>query len=495
MQGNGSPYTAAAGPLPQEALQMLTPEVVALLKQQGVQPQQVTLEMITQAYQMVTLSAAQGIDPATGLPFAPPAAQGAFAQPSPAYPQPELKNPAVRKKPGGGIAGLLRLFAIIAVVGALAWLLLNQTRGSRPTTAIVESATLGTSYTGDALIVRDETVFDDEGVQSIVYVAEEGSTIYRSEVVCYVYSTGYSNRELATLQAYRDQIKDYQRTLLINETAYDQRMTRLENDVIERGLEVRSLVMGARGNLINQEKILQNAIDQRQKYFRSKYSSDMRLNRFYDDENTQKQRIDGWIKQSAATQESIVSFYTDGFEHALTPAAFEQYSPAEVRSMINGVRPETSMASRGRTDIYRLVRQNSYAVLLLIRSGTWNPEINGIYSLKLEQFTDTNVEARVLSFTRSGGELLVRLAVVGDVSKVLSMRTCQAEISKNAPCLSVPAGALYEHEGAQGVVIPREGSDPLFVPVTVVSRSGDTLYVSAVQIGTLNAGDTVRLFR
>ena len=90
--------------------------------------------------------------------------------------------------------------------------------------------------------------------------------------------------------------------------------------VIERGLEVRSLVQGARGNLINQEiDFAGTVIEQRQNYFRSKYSSDMRLNRLYDDEETQQQRIDSWIKQRAATQESIISFYTDGYEAALSP--------------------------------------------------------------------------------------------------------------------------------------------------------------------------------
>ena len=62
--------------------------------------------------------------------------------------------------------------------------------------------------------------------------------------------------------------------------------------MIERGLEVRSLVQGARGNLGNQETILETAINQRQSYFRSKYSSDMRLNRLYDDETNQQRRID-----------------------------------------------------------------------------------------------------------------------------------------------------------------------------------------------------------
>ena len=178
---------------------------------------------------------------------------------------------------------------------------------------------------------------------------------------------------MTALQNDRDAINDYQQSLLASETDFDQRMERLENEVLERGLEVRSLVHGARGNLTNQEQILATAITQRQDYFRTKYSTDMRLNRLYDDEATQEKRIESWIKPKRAMQQSIVSFYTDGFEYALTPSAYESYTPSQVRSMINGVKPDRGTAARGRTDLYRLVKEGNYAVLMLVKNDTWSP--------------------------------------------------------------------------------------------------------------------------
>jgi len=399
------------------------------------------------------------------------------------------------KKPGSGGGGQWwKTLIALVIIGGAAWFFLKDMIGTQQvSTAVIEEGSLGEEHAGDALIVRNETAYDDEGVQNIEYVAQEGSVVYRGDVVCYVYSTGYSTKEMTTLQDYRDQIKDYQQTLLKSETAYDQKMTRLESEVLQRGLEVRSLVQGARGNLMNQETILESAITQRQQYFRSKYSSDMRLNRLYDDESTQQQRIDSWIKQKVATQESIVSFYTDGFEHALTPAEYEKYTPAQVRSMINGVKPETSTAARGRTDLYRLVRQNNYAVLMLLKDSTWNPVEGDTYKLVLEQFNDTTVEAQVLSFTRSGGELLLRLAVIGDVADVLYMRTCSARLGEYVDCLKVPQKALYTKNEAQGVVLVT-AENQVFVPVQVLRQEGGFAYISPVQTGTLTTGQTVRLF-
>ena len=416
--------------------------------------------------------------------------------PSMQQPMPEVKQKKKKRTPKGGNGGgqwWKTLIALVLIAG-VAWFFLKDMIGTpQLNTAIVESGSLGETHYGDALIVRNETAYDDEGVQNIEYVAQEGSVVYRGDVICYVYSTGYSTKEMTMLQDYRDQIKDYQQTLLKSETAYDQKMTRLESEVLQRGLEVRSLVQGARGSLMNQETILESAITQRQSYFRSKYSSDMRLNRLFDDETTQQQRIDSWIKQKVATQESIVSFYTDGFEYALTPAEYEKYTPSEVRSMISGVKPEVSTAQRGRTDLYRLVKQNNYAVLMLLKDTTWNPIEGTTYKLVLEQFSDTVVDAQVLSFTRSGGELLLRLAVIGDVSDVLYMRTCSAQLGEYVDCLKVPQKALYTKNETQGVVLVTT-ENQVFVPVKVLRQEGGSAYISPVQTGTLTTGQTVRLF-
>jgi len=423
----------------------------------------------------------------------------AYMQQMPQMPtmQQPMEPPAAGKKKrmrrsGGGSWWMTA--AALALVAGLAWFFLKDQIGQpQLNTAVVESYSLGDTHTGDALIVRNETAYDDEGVQNIEYVAQEGSMVYRGDVICYVYSTGYSSKEMSTLQNYRDQIKDYQQTLLKSETAYDQKMTRLESEVLQRGLEVRSLVQGARGNLLNQENILEAAITQRQSYFRSKYSSDMRLNRLYDDETTQQQRIDSWIKQKVATQESIVSFYTDGFEYALTPSEFEKYTPAEVRSMINGNRPATSTAQRGRSNLYRMVKQNNYAVLMLVEDSVWNPVEGMNLKLVLEQFTDTTVDAQVLSFTRSGGELLLRLAVIGDVTDVLYMRTCRARLGEYVDCLKVPQKALYQKGDQSGVVLVTD-ENQVFVPARVLRQEGGYAYITPAQTGTLSSGDCVRLF-
>ena len=130
---------------------------------------------------------------------------------------------------------------------------------------------------------------------------------------------------------------------------------------------------------------------------------------------------------------------------------------------------------------------------MLVQDSVWNPVEGSTLKLVLEQFTDTVVDAQVLSFTRSGGELLVRLAVMGDVSDVLYMRKCSARLGEYVDCLKVPVKALSEKNDQDGVVLVTPDNQ-VFVPVKVLREEGGYAYISPVQTGTLMKDQTVRLF-
>lgn len=386
-----------------------------------------------------------------------------------------------------------QIFLLLAAFGFAGWYLYTALAPTASPYAVITAGTLGARYSGDCLIVRDETPYDAEGVTSVEYTAEEASVVQRGTEICKVFSSGFSTKEMTTLQDYRDQIRDYQMTLLKAETTYDARMARVESDVLTRAKEVREMISGARGSLNNQEKLLSAAIDARQQYLKQKFSSDQRLSRLYDDELSQLQRIDSWTKAYAATAESIVSFYSDGYEYGLTSANYDSFPPAEVRRMYNGQKPEKSTTQKGRTTIYRTIRDGAWNVLFLVKDATWNPVEGQSYELKLEGFENTQVTATVDSFTRSGGELLVRLSVQDSVMPVLYMRTCQAELGDYVSTLCVPSRAIYRVDDTDGVVIV-DGSNTSFIPVNIIWRNGDDVYVSAIQQGLLYEGQTVMLF-
>ncbi|MBQ8200427.1 MAG: hypothetical protein IJZ74_01525 [Clostridia bacterium] len=385
-------------------------------------------------------------------------------------------------------------FAIILVaLGFMGWYLYSQLAPEAAQYGTIALGSLSASHSGDSLIVRNESPYDAEGVTSIVYDADEGSSVVRNDYICKVYSSGYSTREMKTLQDYRAEIRDYQKDLIESETTYDARMTRVTSDVLTRAKEVRDLIGGARGSLANQEKLLGAAVEARQQYLKQKYTSDQRYSRLYDDELSQSQRIDSWTKQYTAKSDGIVSFYSDGYEYGLSGTNYTAFEPREVRAMINGQKPELTTLQKGKTTIYRMVRDGEWYVLFLSDDTSWNPVNGQVYELQLERFENTQVMAEVVSFTRSGGELLVRLKVTGDVKPVLYMRTCEAVLGESLTTLMVNERAIYVQDGMTGVVVV-EGQTESFIPVNVIRYADGNAYFQAIQQGLLFENMTVRLF-
>lgn len=384
---------------------------------------------------------------------------------------------------------ILIVLAVAAAAAYLAFMLMP----AAATSAVIEYATIGTRYSGDCLIVRDETPYDAEGLSSMVEIAEEGSLVQRGTVICKVYSSGFSTKEMTALHEFRDDIRDYQLKQLAEDTTADAEMDRLDSDLLTRAREVRMIISGERGNLRNQESLLAKAIDARQNHLRTKFKNDQRMSRLYDEETSQLQRISSWTKQYAAMSESLVSFYSDGFEYGLTSSNYDSFTTAEVRKMLNGERPEGNRLQKGRTTIYRTVNNGHWYALMLIQGTDWTPEDGRQYELQLGGFENQTVMATVESHTLSGGELLLRLRIVSDVLPVLYIRSCTAEIGSDVTTMMVPERAVYTQNDMLGVVVI-DGNNRSFIPVNVIGKEGGKAYIEAIQQGVLFVGQQVMLF-
>lgn len=188
-----------------------------------------------------------------------------------------------------------------------------------------------------------------------------------------------------------------------------------------------------------------------------------------------------------------MSFYLDGYEYALTSQTYQSFTPTQVRQMVRGQVPDQDDALRGKTTLYRIVQNGSWNVLFLSADKDWNPVNGQTYQLKLGRFDSTQVSATVESFSRSGGELLVRLRVESDVHPVLYMRSTEATLGENMDTFRVPERALYVQNETQGIVVV-EGQTESFHPISVLTKADGYIYFQPVQQGLLYEGLTVKLF-
>ena len=393
-------------------------------------------------------------------------------------------------------SGVPYVILAVLVLGLTAFAAIRHFAPQEAMYGYVSAGVLSSRYTGSALLVRDETVYTQESISQIDYKAEEGTNVDRTKTICTVYTSGFNTRELTTLKRYRDQIKEYHKTLISSSgAARDVRLTTLDTQVREQAKTTRAMIQEQHGNLLNQEEQLTETLQSRQSYLRQKYPDDQKLSRLYDDENNQMQRISSWTKQYAADSDGIVSFYTDGYEPVLNMNQYLDYSPSEVRNMYNGFIPTNPAATRNTVSIYRLVREGRWAVLMLCDDTDWTPLIGQTYKLLIESFENTVVDATVDSFTRAGGELLVRLSVEnGDVRPILYIRSCEVQLGENVDSLTVPTRALYTQMGQTGVVIVDEYGNNYFTPVTVISTQGEVSHIIPKNSGVLYEDVVVKLF-
>ena len=186
--------------------------------------------------------------------------------------------------------------------------------------AIIEPGSASYSQKTDAVIIRDESVFSSGTIARVEYVAMENTLLNAGDTIAYLYSTGYSESELERLEDIRANIQAYHKTILNN--IVDNDLNRLDRIVDMRALELKSLVTHqTTGNLLSLVRQLESAMVDRQDYMRANQREDLNLNRLYQDESTRMNSIASWRTEATADEAGVISFYTDGYESALTPDA------------------------------------------------------------------------------------------------------------------------------------------------------------------------------
>ena len=399
-----------------------------------------------------------------------------------------------RKKKRSSSSLLIRLVVILlaaALLGIAVWQLGGYVTGNA-TTAIVRADTLGNSYDGTVVIARNESVFSTENKTRVDFIAEEGSRVARSSVICKVYSSGYNQTEINRLQTYREEIQNYHVNQVLN-TYVDAALDSDNEEIASLSQQIRTLVQGRGvGSLSNLERQLESALSVRKNYLRQKYPDDQTLAELYKVENDQLKKIDSWTTTHTAQEDCLVSFYTDGFESMVNGNTYANLTPADVRSVIRGILPEKSSAVE---PIYRTVIEDEWYALFLCTDRDWNPVVGEEYRMQLDGFDNYVLAAKVVSFSRIGSDLLLRMRIESNVEPVLNIRTCDATVGDFVSGVYVPIRALYTIDNMIGVVV-LDGGMQTFVPVMVISYpDSETAFVRPTLAGSpLEAGKTVMLF-
>ena len=383
------------------------------------------------------------------------------------------------------VTGRFYIFLLAIVVIAFLIVRPHLSFGAREIT--IEPGSASYSRSTDAVIIRDETVFSSGTIARVEYVAMENTLLNEGDTIAYLYSTGYSESELERLEEIRANIQAYHKTILNN--IVDNDLNRLDRIVDMKALELKALVTHqAQGNLLSLTRQLETAMVNRQDYMRANQREDLNLNRLYQDESTRMNSVVSWRTEAAAEEEGVISFYTDGYESALTPDSLTSLTPADVRTVLAG--GSLSDSSSRATSVYRLVDQDTWYVAILTDGESWNPVLDQEYYLRFEGFEDLVYSSRVTRVQKIDGEVLAVFLVEDPIGPLLYQRGGRVTLSSELTGLSVASEALYDQNGQTGVWL-YDMPGGTFVPVEVLSDDGTNALIQPLTDGALQVGQTV----
>lgn len=352
---------------------------------------------------------------------------------------------------------------------------------------VISLASSAYTHSMNAVLIRDEQLVTSQSVARIEYVAFENTLVSEGDTVAYLYSSCYSESELAKLETTRENIQAYHKTML--ENIIDNNLERLEAMVDQRAMEFKNLVTHKNnGNLITVNRLLETAMVNRQEYMRSNMRNDLKLNNLYFQENTRLNSISSWRVESTAAKDGVISFYTDGYESYLNAGTLPDLDAEDISDVLAG--RSMGESSVRQKDVYRLVNQNLWYAAILTDSSEWNPVLDQEYSMQFEGFEDLTFTAKVKSVSQSGKDVLAVFEIASPMGPLIYQRAVRASVSITLTGMSVSTDAIHQENGQNGVWL-YDVPGGTFVPVTVLSTDGDMAIIQPVVEGSIQTGNRV----
>ena len=383
-----------------------------------------------------------------------------------------------------------RFYLLLLLVALIVVLIAGGFSSGDGSVTVIMSGTASDVRKVDALIIRDETVISEAQVSRVDFIADEAELVRAGDPVVYVYSLEYSSKLINELNNTRKNIQAYHKLVLGNEL--DSQLEVLNLEVRQKALELKELVNGnTHGNLKKLNEQLLEAMEARRSYMSQNKRSDSKLIKYYDEENQRLNAVSSWRTTKTAPETGVVSFYLDGYESVLTPENAQTLTAADVRTVIAGGSLDSSSKSGSQTDVYRIMNQCHWYVLLVSDDESWTPVLDQEISFVMEGYDNLLYDGNVIRVQKMGTTTLAQVEVTEDaLGPLMYVRSGKATLGTDLNGLSVTAKAIDTVNGQTGVWM-YDVPGGTFVPVEVLYKSSGTVLFRSLVEGVLSPGTQV----
>lgn len=334
--------------------------------------------------------------------------------------------------------------------------------------AFVERGEIVMRAQGDALVVREEKIYDLPKHGRAEFSVTEGEWLEEGEPLAVLFASGYDEQLLYELRELQEHIFVYQRENLVN-YILDSDVLGLQSAINESILDIQLFVRDSKQSYLgSKERDLRRLLTERQEILDKTASPDQYLKDLYEQEAEIKRQLSQSMIEVKAPASGIVSFSSDGLEDVLNPEAVNYIAIEEVSALIGQRRVLVDQQSVDRIPFVRLIEPDKWLVACIIINSNIFFNAGDEIELRFLDNYDVFYSGRVYKILKSNEASLVVIELTDKVQAVVSIRTSKVELSKKISGLMVSISALIEQNGVEGLKVV-QGNSSLFAAVEVLA--------------------------
>lgn len=377
-----------------------------------------------------------------------------------------------------------RFFAILlSISGIIAYLYFYPPSSDEAGYVFVERGEIVLRVQGDALVIREEEVYELPKHGRAEFSVSEGEWLEEGELLAKLFTPEFDDQLLYELHEVQERIFTYQRENIVS-YILDSDVLGLQSEINETIMDIQVYIRdGKQYYLGNKERDLRRLLAERQEILDKTVVPDQYLKDLYEQEAEIKRQLGKSMTEVKAVDSGIVSFSSDGLENLLNPEAVAYVTFDDVYALIRQRHAVIDQQSEDRIPFIRLIDPNKWFVAFITTESDVFYDAGDEIELRFLEHYERSFGGRVQKISRNSKSSLIVIELTDDIQAVINTRSAKVELGKNTSGLMIPISALTEQNGTYGVKVAHLDSS-LFAPVEVLAFGDKYAIIKDVEDAT-----------
>ncbi|NLO81778.1 MAG: hypothetical protein GX094_01755 [Clostridiales bacterium] len=333
---------------------------------------------------------------------------------------------------------------------------------------IVEYGELLLNDMGDALVIRQEEVYNAPEYGKVIFLLAEGESVEKEQPVAIVYKANFKEELVYQLYNVREKILSYQQENILQDVM-DKDIEKLEKEISETIMSIQTSIRDNQlENLDRKEKKLRSLFDNRQRMFDKKVTPDSYLEKLYAQEAELNEQLEEWRVEIVAPSPGLVSFSLDGLEEILSAQSINYLTVQDFENLMDQQLIEADDATARDRPFFRIINPDKWYMACLIDEPVIAYQDGQQVEVSFIEPHNLTLEGKVYRVQKGKEGCLVIVEFSDKAADIINIRSTKADISKKFQGFMVPMEAIKKRRGKTGIIAVK-GDARVFIEVNIIA--------------------------